>query len=138
MWPSNSELKQLSRLLSLPLRGDEDDSELQDWDWDFADSGRVADFLDLYDHAPLSIHQKTALMSLIVESYDERLASGNHDEMLWGRIESHLIQEAETHEYTIERWRLAAEQDDGPSKFDIGRRILQLFGPSPSEHAQPA
>ena len=78
MWPSDKELMDLSFKLGLPVQGDEPDWDLQDWEWDFADSHRIEDFIKVYNQEAITNNQKTALMALIVESYDVFLHENMH------------------------------------------------------------
>jgi hypothetical protein len=125
MWPTGAELKSLSEILRLRMRGDEQDWELQEWEWDYADPQRVDEFLDIYEQQNLSENQRMALMALIVESYNSYLAEHEHIPILWERIEKHLKESPEIHEYAITYWLLAEDADK--SKFSIGNQIRKIF-----------
>jgi hypothetical protein len=125
MWPTGEELKSLSEILGLQMRGDEQDWELQEWEWDYADPRRVDEFLNIYEQQNLSKNQRMALMALIVESYSSYLTEHEHVPMLWERIEKHLKESPEVHEYTITYWLLTEEADK--SRFSIGNQIKKIF-----------
>jgi len=125
MWPTDTEIKELGKLLELPIKGDEEEWELQEWEWDFADPQRVEGFLTVYEQQALSENQKTALMALIVESYDRYLVEHQHIPSLWERIEKHLVTLPKIHEYTINYWLLAKDTDK--PGFSIGNQIKKVF-----------
>lgn len=61
-------IEQLSKELSLPFTGIE-----QDWEIEMADSNRINDFLEFYNQNDLSTDKKVAVISLILASYEDFL-----------------------------------------------------------------
>ena len=93
-------LKRLSALLDIPDLGSE-----QDWDLLDADSHRVGEFCDVYEHELLTDPEKFALMELLVASYDRYLHDVTHpDANLESRIFRFLERDFELHQHTINYW----------------------------------
>jgi len=91
--------EKLGALLNIPDLGGED------WDLIYADSQRVEEFCDVYEHSSFSESEKFALMELIVASYDRRLSDVQQSDLgLESRIERLLDQDFEFHLHTIEYW----------------------------------
>ena len=92
-------LEKLGALLEIPDLGGED------WDLIYADSHRVEEFCDVYEHSSFSESEKFALMELIVASYDRHLWDVQHEDLtLESRIERLLDLDFELHLQTIEYW----------------------------------
>lgn len=72
--------------LGLQVHGDEPKGELQDWDWDFADSDRIEEFIKIYNLGVLTDNEKVALMSLIVESYNDYIFKYGNNSRIWKTI----------------------------------------------------
>ena len=82
-------IEQLSKELSLPFTGTE-----QDWDIEMANSNRVDEFIKFYKERYLCDDKKVATMSLILASYDDLLNESNLEiDARWGEIK--LILESE-------------------------------------------
>ncbi|WP_223577897.1 hypothetical protein [Sphingobacterium sp. GVS05A] len=98
----------LSKTLSLPYTGTE-----QDWDIEMADSNRINEFIDLYHQYDLAFEEKTALMSLIVASYDDYL--NEYDlavDCRWDRIKAMLSKDKRYFVELIDYWSLDNEHDE--------------------------
>ena len=92
-------IEKLGALLNIPDLGGED------WDLMYADSQRVEEFCDVYEHSSFSESEKFALMELIVASYDRYLWDVQHAApRLESRIEGLLDQDFRLHLHTIEYW----------------------------------
>jgi len=100
-------IEQLSKELSLPYTGIE-----QDWDIEMANSKRINDFLKFYQQNDLSDDRKTAVMSLILASYDDFLNESNlEDDDRWDEIKSILESERVILADLINYWSLCNEVD---------------------------
>jgi hypothetical protein len=91
-------LQTLRRVLDIP------DLSGEDWDLMFADGERVAEFCDVYERASLTPDERSALMQLIVASYDRKLSDGSIDSTLESRLERFLERDYDLHETTINYW----------------------------------
>lgn len=65
----------LNTALLLPATGQE-----QDWEVELADKTRIAEFLDFHEGNDLSEPCRTALMALILSSFEEACHAGSFDE----------------------------------------------------------
>lgn len=101
-------IKQISKELSLPFTGIE-----QDWDIEISDPNRIDDFLNFYSKIDLSSDEKFAVMSLIVASYEEFLNENtlNIDDR-WSKIKLILESEVDIFIDLINYWSLSNEVDD--------------------------
>jgi hypothetical protein len=126
-WPSHKALIDLSIKLGLDIHGDEPEWELQEWEWDFADSDRIEEFIEIYNLGICTDDQKVALMSLIVESYNDYIFKyGNHSE-IWKTISKELLKNHETHQYTINEWLISDAQSE------VGNLVRELFKEYPKD-----
>ncbi|MDR1504776.1 MAG: hypothetical protein LBT43_20185, partial [Prevotella sp.] len=93
-------IKQLSKRLSLPYTGTE-----QDWDIEMADATRINFFLHYFCNNKLSEEERFALMSLIIASYDDYLNEYeiNADE-IWNTIKTILEKERSLYSEIINYW----------------------------------
>lgn len=98
-------IKQLSKSLSLPFTGTE-----QDWEIEMANSNRINDFLKYYQQNNLSSDEKVALMSLILASYEDFLNENNLKiDVRWNQIKSILESERVIFVDLIDYWILDNE-----------------------------
>ena len=100
-------IEQLSRELSLPFTGIE-----QDWDIEMASPHRLNDFLKYY-RSDLSADKKVAIVSLILASYEEFLNENNLEmDNRWNEIKSIIESERALFEDLIDYWSLNNEVDE--------------------------
>lgn len=126
-WPSHKELIDLSIKLGLDIRGDEPEWELQEWEWDFADSDRIEEFIEIYNLGICTDNQKVALMSLIVGSYNDFISKHGNHLGLWKTISDELLKNHETHQYTINRCLISDAQSE------VGNLVRGLFKEYPKD-----
>ena len=101
-------IEQLSNDLLLPFTGLE-----QDWDIEMANSNRLDDFLRFYQENNLSRDKKTALMSLIVASYEDFLNENNIEiDKRWNDIRFILESERMIFLDLINYWSLSNEVEE--------------------------
>jgi hypothetical protein len=98
VYPTDNTLERLRDLLNIPALGGED------WDLVFADSQRLSEFCDAYEKGSLNADEKTALMELIVASYDNHLSEVDAQVELESRVTKLLERDFELHRHTIEYW----------------------------------
>lgn len=89
MIPKKETIAALSKKLSLPYTGTE-----QDWDIEMADSNRINEFIDFYHQYGLAFEERGALMSLIIASYDDFLNENNIEvDFRWDIIKAMLAKD---------------------------------------------
>jgi hypothetical protein len=98
-------IEQLSRKLSLPYMGFE-----QDWDVELADKNRIDEFISYYNENDLSAEMKYATMSIVLASYDDFLNDKELDiDYRWYEIEIILRSEKGIFRDLIEHWAVDSE-----------------------------
>ncbi|MFO0484743.1 MAG: hypothetical protein ACK51A_03685 [Sphingobacteriia bacterium] len=98
-----SAIESISRKLSLPFKGTE-----QDWDLEFADSSRLVFFIGFYleNRKQLSRPEKKVLMSLILASYEDYFKFEYSDrDSIWKIINSIINDENYLFEDHILYWK---------------------------------
>lgn len=104
----NEIIEQLSKELSLPYTGIE-----QDWDIEMADSNRINDFFKFYQQNDLSVDKKIAVMSLIIASYDDFLNENDLEvDDRWKDVSSILETEKVVFVDLINYWTLSNEVEE--------------------------
>ena len=98
----------LNNLLRLPATRLE-----QDWDIELADETRLIEFLDLSESIDLSDMEKSAVIALILASYDDYIeVKSDTDGMIWDRITGLLdYQKTNCHDL-LQYWGLPEEEDE--------------------------
>ncbi|TJZ60058.1 hypothetical protein FAZ15_14330 [Sphingobacterium olei] len=101
-------LEQLSKELSLPFTGAE-----QDWDIEMADSQRINDFLEFYHRRDVSTDNKVAVMSLVLASYEDFLNENDlQTDESWDAINLILESEKAIFIDLINYWSLSNEFEE--------------------------
>jgi hypothetical protein len=96
----------LIKKLNLPSNGEYS----QDWEYEVADSSRVAEFIHFYENVALNIEEKFALMTVIVSSYNDAIEEGKTDNIISDKIKYHLSHDINIHKHTILNWALLDEE----------------------------
>ncbi|MBK7033701.1 MAG: hypothetical protein IPH49_10655 [Ignavibacteria bacterium] len=108
MFVRKETVKQLSREMSLPYKGNE-----QDWDIELADKNRVDEFISFYNDNDLSNDMKYAAMSTILALHDYLLDDTEIDrDYRWYEIERMLKSEKQLFSDLIEYWAVETEIED--------------------------
>lgn len=107
MIPKKETIATLSKKLSLPYTGTE-----QDWDIEMANSNRINEFIDWYHQYELPFEEKVALMSLIIASYDDFLNENNVEiDYRWDIIKAMLAKDRTHFVGLINYWSLRNQTD---------------------------
>ena len=85
----------------------------QDWDLEFADPDRVAQFCDAYETVSFSDNDKAAIMQLIVASFDRHLSEVNPPDELEARLYRLLKRDFRLHRHTVEYWSKLKSHNPG-------------------------
>lgn len=102
---SRRAIEKLARQLELPLP----DPFSQDWEYEVADSTKVALFLKYYGSGGLDIDEKRLLMNIIITSYNDSIGEGSARPEDWELISRYLVEDRATHEDTLNYWALPDE-----------------------------
>lgn len=112
-------LEQLSKKLSLPFTGVE-----QDWEIEMANSNRIDEFIKFYKENDLSEDMKMATMALILASYDDFLNDKNlTNDDRWNEIKLELNYRKTLFNGLIEYWSM---QDEIEEVFKITPLIREI------------
>ncbi|RRB07766.1 hypothetical protein [Larkinella rosea] len=102
-------IRKVSKLLKLSSTGDE-----QDWAIEYADETRIADFLKTLQTYTLSSAEKIAIVSLILASYDEYLATNiDHSNEIWNQIKPILDSDKLQYQNLLIYWAVFDEKNEG-------------------------
>lgn len=114
-------IKQLSKELSLPYTGIE-----QDWDIEMADSNRINDFLEFYHQNDLSTDKKVAVISLVLASYEDFLNENDLEiDNKWDDIRSILESEKVIFVDLINYWSLGNEVEEDVFRITLLMRNIK-------------
>ncbi|WP_338552427.1 hypothetical protein [Paenibacillus sp. KS-LC4] len=83
----------------------------QDWEYEVADSNRVAEFLHAYENMDLNLEEKFALMIIIIESYNDAISENKTEKNIAALIKYHLTKDINIHINTIYYWAKLDEMD---------------------------
>ena len=98
-------VENLARHLNLPLP----DPFSQDWEYEVANSNRVAEFLKAYGSIYLNSDEQSVLLKIIIASYNDAISEGAARPEDWELISRYLTQDRAIHEETIKYWALPEE-----------------------------
>lgn len=83
----------------------------QDWEIENSDSGRIEEFLTLYEQLDLNDDDRFALMALIVASFDDCLLEDKATDSVKKRVREYLVRDWKLHNSTIHYWCVEGESD---------------------------
>jgi hypothetical protein len=94
---------------------------MQDWEWEVADSSRFEEFLATYHSSSLSDDEKFSLMEILIQCVEDLGLSSNAD-LAWGKLKPLLLDASWLHGSSIEYWARHGENDLESSRktFAIG------------------
>ncbi|GGO29855.1 hypothetical protein [Deinococcus humi] len=116
-----------------------------DWDWyvSVADAQRVKEFLAVYEAQSWSGHERSALMELILISYDFHLGEhGDGDQQLKTALHRTLVRDFALHRQSLEDWchfdEPQSTAQDKTRPFDLGALAKRVWSEvMGSESRQP-
>lgn len=82
-------------------------SDMQDWEWEVADSQRFQEFLTTYRSSQLSDEERYSLMEILVQCV-ENMGLPSQATIAWSELEPLLMGAAQLHGATIEYWSCRA------------------------------
>lgn len=84
--------------------------DMQDWEWEVADSDRIDEFLAAYQFAQLDDDERFTLMETIIQSF-ENLGGALHADLRWQTVVDLLDANIRLHAYTVWYWADPDEAD---------------------------
>ena len=105
-FPTNEARQSLADRFDLPYT-----LQMQDWEWDVADSKRIKEFMEVYKSGELSEDERFALMETIIQSFadlEQPLDKNKEWQEVIKLIESNL----DLHIYTV--WYWSDEENNEP------------------------
>ena len=118
--PTAAAIESLARRFGLP-----NEPDMQDWEYQVADSGRLDEFLAAYQSGELDDDERFTLMETILQSFEDLGDSTGFDPR-WDRTISIIDENFELHAYSVWYWS-ALENDDSEEQWLVTpflRRIL--------------
>lgn len=79
----------------------------QDWEFTAGDSKHTEDYIDFYHEFPLTPQQKTAMINMIIEGFEDLIWEQIDQDILnkiWDRIKMILLGDKQLHYQTIVYW----------------------------------
>lgn len=113
--PDQKARKSLAKKLSLKF-----DESMQDWEYEIADSNRVAEFIKEYDKPETTDKEKESLMEMIIDSTNDIFDKNNNveTEELLLLINERLIKSIDLHKGTLNYWK--------SNDFEISKRLANV------------
>ena len=128
-YPTADAVASLAKRFGLP-----NTPEMQDWEWEVADSQRIDEFLSAYSSGQLSPDEQFTLMETIIQSFDDlgdRLATDQR----WPGVLDLLDASIDLHIYTV--WYWACDEDDGSGGFRVSPDVRRLLERHRARFAEP-
>jgi len=97
-FPTQKTIESLAKRFNLPNTPD-----MQDWEWEVADSDRIDEFISAYESGELNKDEKFTLMETIIQSFEE-LEIPLLREPRWKKVLNLLEDNIELHIYSIWYW----------------------------------
>jgi hypothetical protein len=105
MHATRSAIEGLAKYLRLPSP----DRFSQDWEYEVADSSKVAEWLTAYGSGQLNPEESSVLLNMIIASYNDAIGEGSARPEDWDAIARYLLGDRSLHEATINYWALPDE-----------------------------
>lgn len=106
------------------------ESHMQDWEWEVADSNRIDEYLSAYKSDELSDDERFTLMETIIQAFEDLPVSLNSDHR-WTETLQLLDSNIELHAYTVWYWS-DLEDELGDESWRVTpflRRVVQRHKP---------
>lgn len=101
----------------------------QDWEFTAGDSCHTEDYIDFYCESSLTIRQKSDMMNMIIQGFNDLIAEEmdmNSLDKIWNRIKRILIAEKQIHAQTIVYW-FCMDTELEEDRFYVSRFIRELL-----------
>lgn len=119
-YPSKATIDRLTRDLNLEGA----DEFTQDWESAVSNVGHLSEYVNYYENAKLNVNEKTTLMRITLEAYNDYINLENKKDIFGDVIKNFLIRDFFIHRETIKYWSC----DDEPLEdcFAITAFIREL------------
>jgi hypothetical protein len=124
-FPTAAAIQSLARRFSLPYS-----PEMQDWEWEVSDSGRLDEFLAAYQSGALNDDERFTLMETILQSFEDlgkELGPRLRFDRRWHRTLEIIDDNIDLHAYSVWYWS-DLENDNAGEEWLVTpflRRILE-------------
>lgn len=119
-YPSKETIEKLTK--ELELTGADEFS--QDWECEVANVDQLPEFIDFYTKNKLNKNEKSTLMRIILEAYNDLINNIKGEDSVGEIIENILINDSNIHEENIKYW--ACENDNLEDCFAITPLIRKV------------
>ena len=99
-YPSKETINKLTK--DLKLEGA--DEFTQDWEYEVANVNQLAEYIEYYQSRSLNINEKTTLMRIILEAYNDYVVLENKEDVYSEIIKEFLNSDYSIYEETIKYW----------------------------------
>ena len=82
----------------------------QDWEYEVADVNQLTEYIEYYQNDNLTINEKTTLMRMILEAYNDFCVLENREDIYGEMIKELLKKDYIIHEETIKYWACEEEE----------------------------
>ena len=119
-FPTRKAIDSLAKRFKLP-----NTIEMQDWEWEVADSDRIDEFISAYESGQLDDDEKFTLMEIIIQSFEE-LESSLSIEPRWWKILNIIENNIELHIYSVWYWS-DLENDNEDDQWKVNPFIRSIL-----------
>lgn len=99
-YPSKKTIDRLTK--ELGLKGA--DKYTQDWEYEVVNVNQLPNYINFYKNNKLNLNEKSTLMRIILEAYNDYVSLGNYDETYKNLIKEFLERDYTIHKDTITYW----------------------------------
>lgn len=101
----------------------------QDWEFTAGDAEYTEDYIDFYREYPLTYRQKSEMINMIIQGFDDLIQEGLDSDSLdriWDRIKSILLAEKQLHDSTIVYWS-CIDTELEENRFYVSKFVRELL-----------
>lgn len=118
--PTKEAIEVLSKRFNLP-----NEENMQDWEWEVADSARINEFIKAYKTESLNDDEKFTLMEIIIQSFEDLNTDLNNNPN-WNGILKILRTNFTLHQYTIWYWSDFVN-DNNDEKWTVTDYLKKIY-----------
>ena len=119
-FPTRKAIDSLAKRFKLP-----NTLEMQDWEWEVADSDRIDEFISAYESGQLDDDEKFTMMEIIIQSFEE-FESSLSIEPRWKKILNIIENNIELHIYSVWYWS-DLENDNEDDQWKVNPFIRSIL-----------
>lgn len=99
--------------------------QMQDWEWEVADSTRFEEFLKVYHANDLDDPERHSLMELLIQCIEDMEVESLFDSA-WLSVESLLLVRSDIHHFTIEYWA-CLDENEADAIFKVSPNMRKVW-----------